>query len=137
MKEDFEFCKRIEEMSNEELEERIQKAYDYPLPQIRAMPYVGEECTHVEYNTNELVALCPMTGIQDLYTLNITLTPDQHIPELKSLKFYLLAYKDLPISHEHLCSRIKRDLEETLSPAHLHVHLDTAVRGGIKTIIDV
>ena len=57
------------------------------------------------------------------------------IPELKSLKFYYMDFKDLPISHEHLCDKIHNELKNSLNPKSIKTTLKTTVRGGIYTDI--
>lgn len=133
----WDFTAKIEDMTEEELKERIEQGYNCIMPPIVPVPYVGTKSSIVKYIYPELTALCPMTGIQDLYTLTIEFAPDDFIPELKSFKFYLLAYKDLPISHEHLASKIEKEFCEVVKPKNMKLNLDTAIRGGIKTIIDI
>lgn len=135
--EKWNFTKKIEDMTPQEVRERIEKAYKEEMPKIVGIPYVGVQEEVITYIYPELTALCPMTGLQDLYTLEITLEPNHFVPELKSLKFYLMAYRDLPISHEHLASKIYEDLDRVLAPGVLEINLDTAVRGGIKTIVEI
>lgn len=132
----FDFTEKIEDMSPEQLENRIREGYEAPMPELVAMPYVGNE-ELVKYIYPELTALCPMTGLQDLYSIEIILIPDKYVPELKSLKFYLMAYRDLPISHEHIASKIFEELHQLLDPKSLEINLDTAIRGGIKTIVEI
>lgn len=132
----FKFDGKIEDMSSEKLKERIKEVYNMEMPKIIPIPYIGK-IEEVTYKYPELTALCPMTGIQDLYTITIKITPNEQIPELKSLKFYFLGYKDLPISHEHLCSKIYEDIKKTIDPSELQIDLDVAVRGGIETTIKI
>jgi len=128
----YDFKRKIEDMSDEEVKQRITDAYKHPLPPLHPIPYIGDpEVIH--YNYPELTALCPMTGLQDLYTIDIKFVPTDTIPELKSIKMYLMAFRDLPISHEHIASRVHRDFHTAIHPEQLQVHLDVAVRGGIKT----
>lgn len=136
-KKNWDFSKTIEEMPAYELAQRIEEAYATEMPVIQSVPYIGVKIEQVEYIYPELTALCPMTGIQDLYTIKIFFMPDKWIPELKSLRQYLLAYRDLPISHEHLASKIYMDLYKVLAPQKLRVTLYVAVRGGIKTTIHI
>lgn len=131
------FTKKIEDMTTEELKDRVEQGYNHVMPTISPILYVGTKKAIVKYIYPELTALCPMTGIQDLYTLTIEFNPDSFVPELKSFKFYLLAYKDLPISHEHLASKIEKEFCDVIKPASIKINLDTAVRGGIKTIINI
>lgn len=137
MTEKWKFTDRIEDMTESELRERVTAAYETPMPKISAIPYIGNPDVTVRYVYKELVALCPMTGIQDLYEVIIDFVPDKYIPELKSLRYYYLAFRDLPISHEHLASKIEKEFSDAVKPTWINVKLFVAVRGGIKTIVEV
>ena len=129
------FTKRIEDMPAEELAERIKVVMGLDLKKkIVTIPYVGGEEV-VEYKTDELIGLCPATGYPDYYNLYVRYIPDKLLPELKSFKFYLMQYKDLPISHEHLAEKIYQDFKEVVKPNKLFVKLEVARRGGIDTTI--
>lgn len=130
------FVKQIEDMKEEELIERLKEGETYPLPPIKELPYLGELKERITYEYSELVALCPMTGILDLYKVNITFIPDKFIPELKSLRHYFLAYKEVPILHEQLLARIYKDFKKAICPLSLQVRLEVNIRGGIKTVIE-
>jgi len=132
---DFLFGKIMESMKGKALRNRIKKAWDWEMDKLVLVPYLGKIKQEVIYSYPELTGLCPVTGIQDLYTVNIKFTPDKYIPELKSLKFYLMCYRDLPISHEHLQAKIFKEFNKQIKPKSLSVHLDVMVRGGIKTDI--
>ena len=134
-KEDFPFGKVMESMKGAELRQRIQKAQDWPMDKLSLVPYVGVVDEFVEYRYPELTALCPVTGIQDLYEITISFTPDKWIPELKSLKFYFMGYRDLPISHEHLVAKIRKDFKDAVKPSSMSCQLVVTVRGGIYTTI--
>jgi 7-cyano-7-deazaguanine reductase len=135
--EDFPFGKVMESFTPEQLEERVRKAHNWEMDKLTMMPYVGNVDEDVKYIYPELTALCPVTGIQDLYTLTITYTPNKSVPELKSLKYYLMGYRDLPIGHESLAAKLYKDFLQQVQPKRLNVELDVAVRGGITTIIKV
>ena len=131
---------KIEDMSDEQLEERIKSAMDYKIPhEIRSIPYIGQEyvveAEVVKYSTEELVARCPVTGYPDFYSLCLEYIPSQRIPELKSLKFYLTDYNEIPISHEHLAVKIYADFLEAVNPLALRLELIVAIRGGITTTV--
>jgi len=131
---DWQFEPSMEAMSDEDIKERIRRVYEYEIPaKIRPIPYIGDKREVVTYSSEELVARCPVTGLPDFYKIAIEFVPDETIPELKSLKYYLLGYLDLPISHEHLVSKVYRDLEAAVRPSRLRITLDVAVRGGITT----
>ena len=60
--------------------------YEYP-----------EQDTEVFVDTDEFTAVCPWTGLPDYGNLEIFYVPDQGCIELKSLKYYLLSYRDVGI----------------------------------------
>jgi len=129
------FSKKIEDFPREELMKRMKKVMDLDFKsKIVLLPYLGIE-EIVEYKTNELIGLCPATGYPDFYTLSLKYIPDTLIPELKSYKFYLMSYLDIPISHEHLADKIYSDFKEVVKPKKLYLHLKVASRGGIITEI--
>ncbi|MCF8050494.1 MAG: preQ(1) synthase [Desulfobacterales bacterium] len=81
----------------------------------------------------EHTSVCPMTGLPDFGTIRIRYVPDQKIIELKSLKFYLLQYRNVGIFYEHMVNRILDDLVSVLSPKRLEVTGIFTARGGITT----
>ena len=54
----------------------------------------GDTDTVVEFTTNELTALCPITGQPDFYELTLTYRPNGSLIESKSLKLYLWSFRD-------------------------------------------
>jgi 7-cyano-7-deazaguanine reductase len=133
---EWKFEDRMEDMSDEEIRTRLEAAQSYEVAaKIKPIPYIGDENAIVTYESAELVARCPVTGYPDLYQIKFELVPGEWIPELKTLKFYLMAYVDLPISHEHLASKIYHDFRSAVGPTKLRVTLDVAIRGGIKTTV--
>jgi len=81
----------------------------------------------------EHTSVCPMTGLPDFGTLFITYVPDQKIVELKSLKYYLLQYRNVGIFYEHLVNRVLDDLVSVLKPKQMTVAGRFTARGGITT----
>ncbi len=79
----------------------------------------------------EYTSVCPMTGLPDVGCITIKYRPDQKIVELKSLKFYLLQYRNVGIFYEHVANRILDDLVAVLSPKFMEVTGDFTARGGI------
>ena len=131
------FSKRIEDFPLEELADRIKKVMALPLSdKIVVIPYVGGK-EIVEYSTDELIGLCPATGYPDIYKLTIRYIPTDKLPELKSLKFYLMQYLEIPISHEHLAEKIYVDVRSKIQPEKIYVELIVARRGGIDTKVEV
>lgn len=81
----------------------------------------------------EYTSLCPMTGLPDVGCITIKYRPDKKIIELKSLKFYLLQYRNVGIFYEHGVNRILDDLVAVLAPKFMEVTGDFTARGGITT----
>ena len=98
---------------------------DYQYRQKRDIEIVIEQPEHT--------SVCPMTGLPDFGTIRIRYVPDQKIIELKSLKFYLLQYRNVGIFYEHMVNRILDDLVSVLSPKRLEVIGIFTARGGITT----
>ncbi len=98
--------------------------------------YPGQE-TEVVIDTDEFTAVCPWTGMPDYGTLVISYVPAESCIELKSLKYYLLSFRDVGIVQEHAVNRILQDLVACCLPRRMRVSLDYKVRGGIHTEVSV
>ena len=81
----------------------------------------------------EYTSICPMSGLPDVGCITIKYRPDTKIVELKSLKFYLLQYRNVGIFYESLVNRIMDDLVAVLEPKFMEVTGDFTARGGITT----
>ncbi len=81
----------------------------------------------------EYTSVCPMTGLPDNGCITITYRPNEKIIELKSLKFYLLQYRNVGIFYEHLVNRILDDLVSALKPKRMEVSGEFTARGGITS----
>ncbi|MFP4388853.1 MAG: preQ(1) synthase [Desulfococcaceae bacterium] len=87
----------------------------------------------VEIRQPEFTSVCPMTGLPDFGAIIIRYVPDRKIVELKSLKYYLLQYRNVGIFYEHVVNRILDDLVGVLAPKRMEVIGDFTARGGIST----
>ena len=96
--------------------------------------YQGQTA-EVSIDTDEFTAVCPWTGLPDYGTLIISYLPNGHCIELKSLKYYLLSFRDVGIVQEHAVNRILNDLVNVCQPVSMTVTLDYKVRGGIHTSV--
>lgn len=90
-------------------------------------------CVHT---SKELTATCPRTRIADFYELRIEYVPADVLVELKSLRDYLAAFRDVETYHEPLLNRIFDDFSKAVQPAWLRVMLSVNVRGGIETTVE-
>jgi 7-cyano-7-deazaguanine reductase len=87
----------------------------------------------VELRSDELTAMCPITGQPDMYVVTIAFEPDALCLESKSLKLYLSRYRNEGAFCEALAVRIRDDVAEALdlAAARVHVTLEQKARGGI------
>lgn len=97
---------------------------------------VRERQYEVSFTIPEFTCVCPMTGQPDFATMRITYTPDAHLIELKSLKLYINAYRNIGIFHEFVTNKILDDLVAACKPHRMAIEGDFNVRGGIKTVVN-
>jgi len=85
----------------------------------------------------EFTSLCPLAPSQpDYATITISYIPKEKIIELKSLKFYLVSYREVQIFHEAVVGQILKDLVSCCQPKRMRVSATFTVRGGITTTIE-
>ncbi len=84
----------------------------------------------------EFTSVCPRTGLPDFGTIIIRYVPNQWCVELKSLKTYIHAYRNLGIFYENAVNRILRDFVKVSKPTKALVTGEFNVRGGMKSIIE-
>ena len=89
----------------------------------------------ITHTCPEFTALCPKTGQPDFATLRISYVPDRLCVELKSLKLYLVSYRDRGIYYEAVTNVILDDLVAAMKPRRMTVEGDFRVRGGISTVV--
>jgi 7-cyano-7-deazaguanine reductase len=89
----------------------------------------------VRFEIPEFNCVCPKTGLPDFATLTIEYVPAKKLVELKSLKLYIAAYRNVGIFHEHVANRVMDDLVQATRPKKLRLSADFNVRGGIHTVV--
>ncbi len=89
--------------------------------------------SEVELVSDELAAMCPITGQPDLYLATIVYQPEALCLESKSLKLYLMRFRNEGAFCEALAVKIRDDVAEALElPAdRVTVMLEQKARGGI------
>jgi len=90
----------------------------------------------VEIILPEYTAICPRTGLPDFGTIHVTYIPDRWCLELKSLKEYINAYRNLGIFYENAVNRILRDLVAACKPVTMTVRGEFSPRGGIRSQVE-
>jgi 7-cyano-7-deazaguanine reductase len=92
--------------------------------------------SHVEMTSDELAAVCPVTGQPDLYVATIEYRPQALCLESKSLKLYLVRFRNEPHFCEALAVTIRDDVAEALElpQDRVTVRLEQKARGGISIV---
>lgn len=106
------------------------------LPEIETWPnqYAGREY-EIEIGMPEFTSVCPKTGLPDSGKLVLRYVPDRLCLELKSLKMYTLAYRNLGIFQENIVNRVLDDVVRACQPVRATVTGDFAPRGGLTTLV--
>jgi len=108
---------------------------DDPLPKIECFENQFKNY-EITISIPEFTSVCPRTGLPDFGTITIRYIPNQWCVELKSLKMYILAYRNLGIFYENAVNRILRDFVKASKPIQAVVTGEFNVRGGMKSIIE-
>jgi len=109
---------------------------DEPQPELLIkIPNSNKDVVYsVEVSTSEFTSLCPLNISQpDYATITIKYLPKEWCVELKSLKFYLVSFRNVPVFHEQVPAMILKALLELLKPNELIVEGQFTVRGGVYT----
>ena len=109
---------------------------DASLPELETWPnnFPG---TDIEIVVPEYTSVCPKTGLPDFGTITIRYVPRERCVELKSLKEYLLAYRNLGIFYENAVNRILEDCVAACKPKRMVVRGVFSSRGGISSVVEV
>ena len=91
----------------------------------------GADAT-VEFTTDELTAICPVTGQPDFYDLKLSYRPRRKLLESKAMKLYLWGFRDTGAFAEDLAATLLEDLVAACDPEEMTVDLTQQVRGGLK-----
>ncbi len=91
----------------------------------------GTDAT-VEFTTDELTAICPVTGQPDFYDLRLSYRPRAKLLESKAMKLYLWGFRDKGAFAEDLAATLLEDLVAACDPEEMTVDLTQQVRGGLK-----
>lgn len=113
----------------ETVDRNILEVFDYA--------YKDHRDIDIEITQPEFTSLCPLTGLPDFGTINIRYRPSDKIIELKSLKYYLLQYRNVGVFYEHVVNQILEDLVSVLYPKFMEIRGIFTPRGGITTTVRV
>ncbi len=105
------------------------------LPKLEVLPNQFRSYT-ITIVVPEYTSLCPRTGLPDVGTITIEYQPDKYFVELKSLKYYIVAYRNLGIFYENVVNRILKDFVKAVKPRWAIVRGKFNPRGGMESIIE-
>jgi 7-cyano-7-deazaguanine reductase len=108
--------------------------------EIHRLPYNHQSKQVVVYETQagEFSALCPFSGLPDFGVLRIEYIPGSYILELKSLKYYILSWRNIGAAQEDITAYIYNDLLSILKdPQKLVISTVYNIRGGIATTCSI
>ena len=108
---------------------------DAELPQIEVWPNQYPTGYEIEIEMPEFTSICPKTGLPDHGVLILRYIPAKLCLELKSLKMYTLAYRNLGIFQENVVNRMLADIVKYAQPNEAVLVGDFMPRGGVHTKI--
>ncbi|NWG75638.1 MAG: NADPH-dependent 7-cyano-7-deazaguanine reductase QueF [Rubrivivax sp.] len=113
-------------------EDTAKKGIKAKLPKIKCWPnqYRNYE---IKITIPEFTSVCPKTSLPDFGKIEIRYMPDKFCIELKSLKYYILGYRNLGIFYENAVNKILNDIKEASKPKWVVVEGKFNSRGGMIT----
>ena len=84
----------------------------------------------------EFTSVCPRTGLPDFGTIVIRYVPGAKVLELKSVKEYVLAYRNLGIFYENVVNRFLKDIVRACRPKRAVVTGEFNARGGMRSVVE-
>ena len=95
---------------------------------------VAKGVEDITMTSDEVTALCPITGHPDQYTVEITYRPNALALESKSLKLYFQTFRNEGIFCESFAARIADDVQEAIHARRVDVRVMQKPRGGIEIV---
>ena len=113
-------------------EEHAKAGLDAELPTLETWPnqFKGYR---IKVEIPEFTSVCPKTGLPDFGKLTLEYEPAELCIELKSLKHYILAYRNLGIFYENVVNRFLRDVVRAINPVWARVEGEFRPRGGLRS----
>lgn len=97
---------------------------------------VAPDVRQVTMTSDEVTALCPVTGQPDQYTVEIVYRPERLALESKSLKLYLQSFRNEGIFCESFAARIANDVQAAIEARSVDVRVTQKARGGITIVAE-
>ena len=117
-------------MKRQYTDEHAAAGVDAALPEIETWPNQFADY-EIEIDVPEFTSICPKTGLPDSGVITINYVPDKLCLELKSLKMYTIAYRNLGIFQENIVNCFLRDIVKAAKPKRVTITGDFVPRGGL------
>jgi 7-cyano-7-deazaguanine reductase len=88
--------------------------------------------SEVHLEIEHMTSLCPATGAEDFYSIDISYAPRGLCLETRSLKEYFASFRSAAVSAEVLADQIAQELLEASGAQWMKATVHQAVRGGIR-----
>ncbi len=105
----------------------------YPLDTFK-YEYAGRSIW-IDFEIPEFTAICPFSDFPDFAIIKLKYVPRERCIELKSLKLYINAFREIKVFHEHVINIILEDFVRACDPLQVEIEGDFHVRGNIKTVV--
>jgi len=112
------------------------RVYNAPVPPATLETFPNprpERDYQIDIRAPEFTSVCPKTGLPDFGEIRIQYVPDRTCIELKSLKLYLVEFRNQGMFYEAVTNKILDDLVAACQPRRITVTGAFTARGGITT----
>lgn len=116
-------------------EKEAKAGLDAKLPRIETFPNQFKDY-EITIENPEFTSVCPKTGLPDFGSITLCYIPDKKVLELKSLKEYFMAYRNLGIFYENAVNRILEDIVKACRPKYASITGEFNPRGGMNSTIE-
>jgi 7-cyano-7-deazaguanine reductase len=107
---------------------------DFPAIDVWTNAYPQRDYT-IHIDVPEFTSVCPKTGLPDFATITVDYVPDEVCVELKSFKYYTLAFRNFGLFYESVINKILDDIVKAANPRFIEVSGTFTARGGIGTTV--
>jgi len=114
------------------------RVYNAPVPPATLETFPNprpERDYQIDIRAPEFTSVCPKTGLPDFGEIRIQYVPDRTCIELKSLKLYLVEFRNQGMFYEAVTNKILDDLVAACQPRRITVTGAFTARGGITTTV--
>ena len=120
-------------MEYEGLQDQVR---ELELPAIETFQNIYPERDYqIHFEIPEFTSICPRTGLPDFGGLVIDYVPDRLCAEMKSLKLYINAFRNIGIFQENAVNRILDDFVKHVRPRSATLTGTFNPRGGMTTVV--